>query len=1283
MDGRVNSLEEIWAQSRHGAWASRGFRYQDAVTAFLMVKMWTGDLPALSIVPEGFDDVMFEGGEEAHLVQIKSKASSSPPFRSSDIAGFDSEILKRKDAVAGNGVQVRSTCLILERVPDQCIACDWNAFLARLPLGGSTTVFELPDPLGIATAELAKALDILPAAATIIFQVLCDKAGSIATENATRSFSERSKATPSDIDRLITDTLASIDPSALQSALKQQLCVPITFSAPLNDSNFYLGMDAQPGHVSAGLLIDRPQKSGDVEAALQRGRCVLLVGPSGAGKSGLQWISVHRMRHTVRWYRVTALAQLSDVASILQLLDALQPSANAPVGVVVDDVGRGRGDIWIMLEREASQRPGLLLLGSIRQEDVALVAGGTSSSFVQVDLDEALAEQVWSRLRENGITTQVHWRESYEQSKGLLLEYTHLLTSGERLATVIASQIARRQNEQRTTELAILRVCSYAAQYGAQIDATLLGNALDIDTEAMADANRRLLDEHLIREHRPGIIGGLHELRSRAVLIASHDEVAIRSDESAILASRCATAESLALLMHSMLKDRPGLQDRLINVLAERAKVPSSERTVAAAFTGLGMFTLQEFADRWIAILTEEALEPAHWGIATMMAAARTTLKSDDEDRTPAFKRIDRAVERLMSICVDDRRKRLVDALRTANISLTIEDTETCDALFCSLGPMAGLPAVPLDNLKLSIDLNAGIREYAELLQTVRAVDAETANKLAEQIGDEDTRLRQIFRNVPWITMPVVRADGEFSRAVCADFYAVTETLQASAHDRVVSLCDTLLAIIPAADGAIVRAVTSSGDELKYGEHRLASKRMPRSNVPPKVLQWWNQVFMTIVVARSATPSETVFATRMVELVHRGRVIFEKAVKALCRDKTELFIQRDLKEAYAIASDVNQYGVSHAPAINTSHRPIKGGVRFTDPVSALVAGLCGSLIPRMLRRSGDIGIAAFAIGLFEKPNEIRESPMWRLVDRPPYEDLDAIELEIRELRPLLGELIAVPDSYRRIVSRVRRELSANPLKLASRLSREAATERVAQQCRRAEAVLLRAGYHCEVTRLPLRKDDGHSWPPTSLVVFNHVASTHEFLTSTDRMLELVASLFPGEPEVYYLPVIRGHVIAQLAFQSYKGGLLPVADVDERWDALSQFPIFRSPLVAHFQAAVDGMIECAAIAAVRDLTALRKEEAEALDASQVRYRDALKTFEQMTQSITDGRVEVAGCLLAAMELSLIGKEEGLRHFPNLAVIPSAALRGEKNDQLLFITNAKLELVGYAAEQVGVS
>ena len=45
------------SHDRHGSNAGRGFRFQDAVAAWMAVRVWAGDDEPASIIPEGNDDI--------------------------------------------------------------------------------------------------------------------------------------------------------------------------------------------------------------------------------------------------------------------------------------------------------------------------------------------------------------------------------------------------------------------------------------------------------------------------------------------------------------------------------------------------------------------------------------------------------------------------------------------------------------------------------------------------------------------------------------------------------------------------------------------------------------------------------------------------------------------------------------------------------------------------------------------------------------------------------------------------------------------------------------------------------------------------------------------------------------------------------------------------------------------------------------------------------------------------------------------------------------------------
>ena len=111
------------------------------------------------------------------------------------------------------------------------------------------------------------------------------------------------------------------------------------------------------------------------------------------------------------------------------------------MGFVVDDVGRHGASAWDALVEEVSQRSGILLLGTVRELDLHDLHSVTSLQIVRPSLDERLAEDLWEVLRTSGETSWKAWREPFEAAGGLVLEYTALLTVGERLERVLEGQI--------------------------------------------------------------------------------------------------------------------------------------------------------------------------------------------------------------------------------------------------------------------------------------------------------------------------------------------------------------------------------------------------------------------------------------------------------------------------------------------------------------------------------------------------------------------------------------------------------------------------------------------------------------------------------------------------------------------------------------------------------------------------------------------------------------------------------------------------------------------------
>ena len=339
-------------------------------------------------------------------------------------------------------------------------------------------------------------------------------------------------------------------------------------------------------------------------------RHVLVSGPSGAGKSALTWLAAAAAADRMRWYQITGIATSASAEAISRFVRSRRPTATSPLALVFDEVGSANSDLWDALARELRGIPELYLLGSLRREDVNLISNRSDTGFVSLELDDELARAVWERLAAASHTRWTHWREPYEQSQGLMLEYIHLLTQGRRLALVIDDQVRQREREHRDDELGIIRSTAVLCARGGEVHARRLFELLGLDPASANRALRSLIDEHLVRESRPGVLGGLHALRSDALVKASHDETVFHASESLWNGLAAATVDSLPRVVRSLLTDADIQSDPL--PLRRIASVLASSRELdrwTAILTGLGLATLDRHVISLMSILDRDRID--------------------------------------------------------------------------------------------------------------------------------------------------------------------------------------------------------------------------------------------------------------------------------------------------------------------------------------------------------------------------------------------------------------------------------------------------------------------------------------------------------------------------------------------------------------------------------------------------------------------------------------------------------------------------------------------------
>lgn len=404
--------------SRAGSNAGRGFRYQDAVSVWLAVEIWAGRRAPAILIPEGGDDVELRG-EATSFVQVKSRREHLGGYTEGETAGYIEDLWNRS---IGSSPQPTKLMLVLERnvaglTPHEeqpSTRSIIGSISARLSKFNGATDFLPRTSITIATSPQEWAISLIvdrlncsPIAAQMCFAELLIRVGILADANGRLVSVDYRGLSISDTETSIRDILAAVDVDvdvdATERALREGVCEPVDFLTPLNDPNFYLGVDVEPGHIAAGLVSERPRSRSALVEGIEKRRAALVVGPSGAGKSALMWETANLLRHTVRWFRIRRLSTV-DISSVRQLIRTFRASEDSPLGFIMDDVGRNDPESWGALLKEAMSVPGVVLLGSIREEDVTLIAERARTVEIRVEPDDELAERLWHELREAGKT---------------------------------------------------------------------------------------------------------------------------------------------------------------------------------------------------------------------------------------------------------------------------------------------------------------------------------------------------------------------------------------------------------------------------------------------------------------------------------------------------------------------------------------------------------------------------------------------------------------------------------------------------------------------------------------------------------------------------------------------------------------------------------------------------------------------------------------------------------------------------------------------------------------
>ena len=1144
-------------------------------------------------------------------------------------------------------------------------------------------------------AQLSVADVIAEGLANDLYKLVADASA----ENASLSFDQRRRISTTEVDRSIFERLKAEDPTVIDHALLSGVLEPVDFATPVHEPDFYWGVKVKPGHVTAKLVLDRPNDVRRVLDALRQRRQVLVSGPSGAGKSALVWLATAAAVGHMRWYQVTGIATAADADAIVRFVRARSPRDLSPLGLIFDEVGSSNSDLWDVLAREMTGLPAVYLLGSVRQEDVYLIANQSDTAFVRIALDEALAQSVWERLSRQRLTSWTHWREPFEQSEGLMLEYVHLLTQGQRLAAVIGDQIHLREQQSRDDELKIVRSAAVLCAHGGEVDAGRLFELLDLTSDAANRALKRLIDEHLVRETRPGVLGGLHMLRSDALVEASHDGIVFQTADTLWNSLPATTSETLPRVVQSVLGiSHHDHEPRMLRKLADMLGNSRDIDQWSAILTGLGLATLERHVASFLSILDRHGVQPAHRLLASSFADP--SLDVPELTESDQLKRLRSAVLGFRALPKPDLRTACIKHLPAGCAPPLSVDISQTNRLLSCLAPISGGDSVRIAfRHDLRADRAPDIRQIARLLSTAFLVDPALADSLVEFLGGERALLDLLHSQIPWTTPPTIESDGRHGRTVRSNWHHVTERHQPDPHETVCEICEMLIALSPRSDAAACDAVDPAGTAISVGDFKPWSKNIPRTNLPSQARVAWNVAFRRIFLARTATDSLTDYTNQMAPLVRSTentfRFITEKWIRgvriantAALASKIDRIIDNVNALVYA-APDKHPSTMTEpfrAGADDTHDNevagvdvgPLRAGA--DDTLGSLLTNVLGNLVGRLSTLERSRATATYAGALHGHACKHRRSEIWRTTPSPPLKELTNLSERLGDVSCILHEIghDSASGAIRPIRDATRKARLGGRVRAAAHHCRLHAERRFQRRLHELENALVVRGWQARCLSRPVDKSDSPYWPAREIAVLVEVEDIEtQWLPCVEELLSLETEHLHNDWVFTVAPVMNSQILASLAVRPTSQMPVPDQDFASKWVDFSELPMHSPILLEKFEDAANACMQVSAIVNCRGVQDLHPEEDEVLSMAVDTFNNSREIIEDAAKKEETDHLELALDYLDRNGRRLIDEIEAVKAGQKvqepICMTPHLAADKQKNEHVVEYVLIRLALM----------
>ena len=1210
-----------WQCSRAGSRASRGFHFQDAVGGWLVSRMASGEFPYQRLIPEGFDDLQLESAESVQF-EVKSRQGRLGQFPSRKAAQIIVDAWLRHVDRFGD---CRRLTIVLEQGIEGMVD-DPNHNVIELSVGQLSegiTGFDvllaarinhhqLPtmtleslklntsvvmcswDSLTSETGQNISFVVNLPAGALrVIARTLQSEVADAIDANAEAEFANKSSLDRTSIIEKVNATAKLIDLCSIDYALAQGICSPVD-SVPVEIGDaYYEGISTQLGHVNAGLVVPRPSLVSQVMAGLSVGQAVLLVGPSGIGKSAVLW-SLPSALPGVLWFRLNRISNC-EIPHVEQMLRAYGASPRSPVGLLVDSVKGNDLDGWPRLRQTLAAIPGALLVGTVRNEDLLPLGDIADCTTVSVSLDEQAAEAIHAGLTRRGATNVPHWREAFEKSCGLTLEFTHLLTHGSRLSEVLADQISDRVQENRSLELRILALVTTADRWSACISSGELEAALEVGAVELKAALYRLVKEHLLVEN-DGEVAGIHQIRSKGIVEEIHRVPPPELKSSVVSVLSTLHGADLSRFVFEVLRELPYLGGHVLRELEELAR--DDIGCLVSSLRGLELLDFQREVLSWVEVAERHGLPHAQLPIVFLIALAG----KDSPDILP--QQHQDAISDIRSLRQQDySRDSLLASVGLDGIANSLQSTSDAEVALDSLRALAGtfLDWKPLliTLLPESTLLNAlkecSLEVLSSIVSAAGDISVEFAQEVVESVGSNETLLERLRDSDPWIQEAEVKNIGGEDVGI-ARFLCVSQSQRDHAHGRAIRIGELLLGLLPGVNRVDVMAISPDGNTLEYNGVELGTSGLQRK-----------YHYSTGAVARNRNwmrVAYRVFGTTETERLAEADELLTEAAK-LVRDVGSAFVRRRIGESKASQlsqrlNSVVERAERLRPRMSSIPPTDDNTSEIYDPLSGLISNVCDNVLRRVSKPEEFRTLSAFIKDtvLGSDIPEVRDQP-WRLLgyeNAPP--DLDELAAGLSDIFSVVTELLVDEDARIKIQSLARSVSTERGLARAADWSRQQVFKRAEDHRTSMGAALRSKKPNIEVFWLDGDPRRGNN--PNFAIAVN-LESLADWSVAVSELTPILEDHRDGSETPLLVPIVKGRSVPSLALRLISK-LWPADNFGEFTQSLP--PPLEQRLSTSFLAAHSSLQVYSGLSIFRNSDCLHEEVTKILKTTVSDYSEAI-------------------------------------------------------------------------------